>query len=377
MKKATIVEIYAHHVYVETLARILLNLDIEVTVACTESIKRNLSQYLKNDGSDISLITPNKGENDFYFLRRLQATVGSNDTDIVFLNTVQGWAILKFFFFRPNVVTVVTNGRVSEWFSGSYKLMQHENLHDLVYHIYSNFFLKRIIKRIGNMIFHTPKAANFARKNGYKGNVAVLPFSLYTPSKHTKKNKVLRIVVTGGIHEISRDYLGLLDAISSINDNFYHQFCLVLLASQQQHSYGVKVRQSINKLLEKGVRIRFYDDWVSEDEFFKQTQKADIIISPIKYEQYYSCGELTSAVVDAIRQGKPGIYPKGYLPIQRIQSSSVFYNHIADVKYIVENLIKDQEEISLLKENAIINAEYFSVNPASKELAYFLAEVRD
>ena len=178
MKRATIVEIYGHHVYVETLARILLNLGIEVTVACTEPIKSNLRQYFKKDGSDISLILPNKGENDFHFLRRLRVTVDSNGTDIVFINTLQGWAILKIIFFRPSVVTVVTNGRLSEWFGTRYKLTGYHGVRDLVRGNYSHFFLQRILRRTDNMIFHTSQAINYARDNGYKGDAIVLPFSL-------------------------------------------------------------------------------------------------------------------------------------------------------------------------------------------------------
>jgi len=377
MKKATIVEIYGHHVYVETLARILLNLGIEVTVACTAPIRSNLRQYFKKDGSDISLILPSKGENDFHFLRRLRATVDNNGTDIVFLNTVQGWAIVKLFFFRPNVVTVVTNGRLSEWFGRNYKLTGHDNIRDLVYYNYSHFFLQRILRRINNMIFHTPQAIDYARENGYKGNIAKLPFSLYSTPEYVEQNKTFHIVVTGSIEEKSRDYIGLLDAILNLDENLHSRFRLVLLTKQKQHSYGIKVKKSITELLKIGIDVKFYDDWVPEEEFFKQTKKSDILISPIKYETYYACGELTSAIVDAVRQGKPGIYPEGYLPDYRIQSSSLFYNHIDDVKNIIENLIVNPGRLSQLKKNAIINAEHYSLNSTSKELAYFLEGVRD
>ena len=286
-RKISIVEIYSHHTYVETMATMCMTLGYEVTIACTDHIKENLNIFLKKNSETVSCITPNKNEKEIFFLQRIKNHFDSNNFEYIFINTIQGWAILKFFFFLPKTPIILSNGRLSEWFGVSYKLIGFSSFRDFFYHNYSHFFLKKLKNRYSKMIFHTPEAQKFAYANGFNGTSCILPFSLYANTNKPANVEKLKFVVTGLIAEKNRDFLGLLDALSKIKEKYFNLFSITILTKEVKNKYGHKVKIKIEDLKKLGIDIKSYDSWITEEEYFLESSQADLFIGPIKYSNYY------------------------------------------------------------------------------------------
>ena len=85
-KTVSIVEIYDHHIFVETLCRILHKQDNKIVVYTIERIYQDLRVLL--DGFDIVWRVKGSDESDLNFLIKSRKEIDASD--YLFINTVQG-----------------------------------------------------------------------------------------------------------------------------------------------------------------------------------------------------------------------------------------------------------------------------------------------
>lgn len=112
---------------------------------------------------------------------------------------------------------------------------------------------------------------------------------------------------------------------------------------------------------EQGFGIKFYNEYIPEEVFKPEIVASDLIINPIKLETY-QYGGVTGGFVEAIRQGKPGIYPTGYIVLKEVETSSLCYERIEELPNLIENkILNNRESLEKLSKNAIINSEKFSL----------------
>jgi len=372
--KVAILEIYSHHVFVHTLASILLKCGLDITIYTVPRIYKDLVPLFEGIEGNPEWVICEEKETNWHFLRRITPKIDQNH-DLLFINSVQGYRIGLFYLFKNKIKTIVGAGRISEFFGIKYKLFGHVSVRRLLHHNYTRLLLQRCIPRYEAIFVHTGQARNFALEHGYKKPLIQLPFSLYKGgvSIDNKETKVLEFVVTGSIKTNCRDHMGTLDAFEKLWDKGRRDVSLTVLSSPRD-SHGLEVVARMKKLKGKGYPIKFFEDWIGEAEFLEVSEKADFFLSPLNLS-YYSCGELTSGIVEVVRQGKPGIYPSGYLPDPRIESSSLFYEHIELLPKVIEGLLDDRERVLTLSKNAIKNSEQYSLATVAKEFKQTLSEI--
>lgn len=358
-KKIGIIEIYGHHVFVHTLGSIALNSGMDVTIFVTRPIYEQLKPLFRNSLAEITWVIKQERENDWQFLRRIKK-IAQKDIDILFINTIQGKRIILFYFFKPHVKTVVTNGRISEWFGNRYKLFGHESMRRFLHHNYTHFLLQKCLPLYDAMILHTPQARDYALAHNYQKKILLLPFSLYKgQTKIQKPGTKVKFLVTGSINKISRDHKGLLAVFERLWCAGRQDLSLTVLGVPKL-KYGQEVVAYMEELKGQGFDIQFFREFIPEEVYLQHAESADIYIAPLNIG-YYSCGELTSAMVEAIRQGKPCIYPEGHFPDPSFESSSLFYDKIENLPKLIVKILDNREILMRLSLNAIVNAEQHSL----------------
>lgn len=371
VRKIGIIEIYGHHVFVHTLGALALESGLEVTIFVTRHIHEELKPLFGDRLAEITWIIKDENENDWQYLQKVQ-TIVRNNLDLLFINTVQGKRIILFYFFKPLKKTIVAAGRISEWFGNCYRLLPFSSVRRLVHHNYTHFLMQRCIPRYDGIIVHTPQARNLALKNGYSKKIMLLPYSLYKGETKIKKSGVkIKFLATGSINETSRDHLGLLQAFERVWATGRKDVSLTVLGMPQS-KHGQTVITYMERLERQGFDIQYFREFIPEELYLQLAESADIYIAPLNIE-YYSCGELTSGMVEAIRQGKPCIYPKGHYPDPRFESSSLFYDKIENLPELIVKILEDGEVLRQLSLNAIANAESHSLKATT---AYFQEQLK-
>jgi len=167
--------------------------------------------------------------------------------------------------------------------------------------------------------------------------------------------------------------MGVLDAFEWLWDKGRRDISLTVLSSPST-PHGFKVVDRMKKLKKRGCPIRFFEGWIKESEFLEVANRADFFLSPLNLN-YYSKGELTSGIVECVRQGKPGIYPLGYLPDPIIESSSLFYQDMEQLPKIVEDLLDDREKVTALSTNAVKNSERYGLEVVAKKFKQEISRI--
>ena len=329
----------------------------------------------------INWVIKDNSQSEWSFIRSISNIIDQK-IDLLFLNTLQGrWISYFYFNLRTSVKTIIVAGRISEFFNFGYKLFNHKSIRSFLHHNYTNFFIQRILPKFSGMVVHTKQAKDFAIENDYSQPIILCPFSLYAEKKVNNHNaKNFNFVVTGNIVDTSRDHNAVLDVFESIWSSGYKDIQLTVLtgARLNENRPGEKYTKSIvdrmQSLKEKGHSIKFFHAWLSEDQYLKEARKADCFLSPLKYS-YYSSGELTSSIVEQIRQGKPGIYPKGYIPDPNIVSSSLFYSSNSEMKRLILDVYNDTDLRNELNKDAIKNSQYYDLSNTSKRFHEELSRI--
>ncbi len=353
-KTVSIVEIYDHHIFVETLCRILHKQDNKIIVYTIERIYQDLSVLL----NDFDIVWRVKGsdESDLNFLIKSRKEI--DGSDYLFVNTVQGKRIILFWLIKFNVITFFGAGRVSDFFRKKYAFFGFKSFRDLIYHNYSKFFLSILKNRIHGIIVHTHQAKEFALSNGYNGKIIQLPFSLPITQKSVgspSKDDVIYFTVTGSIREFNRDHYGVTNAMYDLWLKGFKNFHLTILSSipkNDRQDYAKAYIDHLEELSKNSFPIEFFRSRIPEETYLDILKRTHFFIAPINID-YYSCGELTSTIVESIRVRKPAFYPEIYQPDKNLINASIFFNDFEDFKEKVQAIIKDNENITNIYDNAL------------------------
>lgn len=143
---------------------------------------------------------------------------------------------------------------------------------------------------------------------------------LYLPLFYTKKfqkpeNETVTVVIPGGVSQERRDYNAVFKKIKNAAHD--QNFTFVFLGKAQgEHLEKLK---ELQKSLPKNIKIVFFQERVSTHLFDEWMKKSDVLWCPVQSEtEFFSCREvygktkMTGNVGDAIKYGKPAIFPKSY-----------------------------------------------------------------
>lgn len=370
IKNIAIIEIYSHHVFVETLSRVLLENEYQVTIYVNKRIYKDLKNLLPNNNK-LNIVLPKNNEGDLKFLLRFKKDIELNN-DLIIINTIQGYRILYFYFLNFRIPTIAAAGRISEFFKVKYRFFGFKKIRDFLYHNFVRFFLPKIVSRLIGIIVHTDKAKNIAKSANFLKPIHKMPFSLFKQNidKYKIKFEGLHFVITGSINETSRDHKSLVKVFERIWGEGIDNVKLTILSSTKS-DYGKEMKKIFNGLANKKYNINYFDDWIPEDEYSRISSNADFFIAPIK-KDYYSSGELTSVTVESIRTGTPAIYPSWYVHEKKLKKSSIFFDDFDDLYKIIVKLSENIDESKAFKSSAKRSLEVFSLENESKKIKTFL-----
>ena len=369
--KIGIVEIYSHHIFLYTLAAISKNDNTIVTIFTTNSIYKLISPLMGDKFHNCKFIIKHDLESNYHFLKRVEKY--ANDfLDIIFINSIQGRTVIPFYFFKPHIKTVVATGRIDEWFGNRYRLLWLNSFRKILHHNITNYILKRIIRQVDAIIVHNKKMKYYALSNNFYKPIFVIPFSFFEGKVSNKKSSSeIKFVITGAIEKERRYFNDVLNCFEKIWNSGLSNISLTLLG-RPIGPFGGKILKRAQLLKGHGFNVRIFTEFIPEKIYIEEMLLADVIISPIN-KDYYKYGTLTSGIVEAIRRGKPGIYPEGYLPYEELKTSSLFYKdfkHLTDL--INDNIVNNDKRRYELAERAILNAEKFSLD---KLKIYFINNI--
>ncbi|KUJ52707.1 glycosyltransferase [Chryseobacterium sp. JAH] len=136
----------------------------------------------------------------------------------------------------------------------------------------------------------------------------------YTKSFEKTKNEDLIIVIPGGVSQKRRNYKHIIETIQNCDNKENLTFVFLGKAT------GDELRQIINlgRSLEN-INITYFSERVSPENFDQWMRKADVLWCPIQREteffsnkEIYGKTKMTGNLGDAIKYGKPAVFPKNY-----------------------------------------------------------------
>lgn len=136
----------------------------------------------------------------------------------------------------------------------------------------------------------------------------------YTKSFEKTKNEDLIIVIPGGVSQKRRNYKHIIETIQNCDNKENLTFVFLGKAT------GDELRQIINlgRSLEN-INITYFSERVSPEIFDQWMRKADVLWCPIQREteffsnkEIYGKTKMTGNLGDAIKYGKPAVFPKNY-----------------------------------------------------------------
>lgn len=137
----------------------------------------------------------------------------------------------------------------------------------------------------------------------------------YTKSVDKIRDKIFTIVIPGGVSQKRRDYKKVFDIIRNLKTE--DQFIFVFLGKAKGHE--LKDLQNLDINLTENIKTIYFSERVSPEIFDQWMRKADVLWCPIREEaeffsnkEIYGETKMTGNLGDAIKYGKPAVFPKNY-----------------------------------------------------------------
>ena len=347
-----------------------------VTIFTTKLQYERVLPFFVSTRNDYRWVLQQDGEALFSFLKRIESHCNDN-IDLLFVNTFYDLPHyqLCYLSFRPKCKTIHMVGRIEylfgEWLPIKYlpgKLFMFSVLNNI-----SQSIRKRILPMFDGLWVENKDAYNYAISAGYKKNVTCLSVhhSNANIQSHEYSGK-LKFITIGTLNsDERRDYDGLLDAFEKLFDAGRKDITLTLLGAPFDRK-GFQLIDRCRRLVEKGLDILFYTEYVPEELMNEAISGADAIINPIRIGSY---GTGTSgAILKAMQFAKPGIYPINSLHYEELMSSSLFYNKIEELPGIIDDLLSNPETLNELSRNALANSEQFSLKTVTAKFQELLLD---
>ena len=366
--KIGVMELYADAENIYNEASLAKYCNASVTIYTTSFLHDRVLPFFKNDLDDYNWIIQQKEETLLSFLKRIEKHC-NNEIDLLLMNSFDLLPHHQalYYLFRPKCKVVHVAGRIEKFF-GEWHPIRYLPIKRFILSILFNigqFIANRIFSKFDGIWVENYDAYNYAISAGYKKKIACLPFQFYSGAvQHHEYSDKLRFITIGVINDYCRDYHGLLDAFEKLFDSGRKDITLTLLGAPFNRK-GFQIIDRCRKLIEKGLDIIFYTEYVPEEVMNKKIASADIIINPNNVSMY-GTGTF-GAIVKAIQFAKPGIYPINSLHHEELISSSLIYNKIEELPGIIESLLSDPETIKMLSANALVNSEKFSLKTVANK----------
>lgn len=276
---------------------------------------------IMKDSSDFSV--------DYYFSKKIKDLVETNGETVFLSDSSMIFEQLKL-----KKYDLVIIGTVHRYFNTFHALVQKYKASVIVHNI--NFstaskvaLMKSIFKN--DIVYRLKlwwKEGLFYTSKVYKnaGNLLVLDEELssdeyqflplfYTTNFEEQENKDLTIVIPGGVSQKRRDYHHVFKTIQNLKTEEKCEFIFLGKAKDSE----LKQLEKLSRKLPGNISVHYFSDRVSNHDFEKWMQKADVLWCPIQQkaeffsrEETYGRTKMTGNLGDAIKYGKKAVFPKDY-----------------------------------------------------------------
>lgn len=137
----------------------------------------------------------------------------------------------------------------------------------------------------------------------------------YTKHAGKPENKVLTIVIPGGVSQQRRDYSHVFEAIKNLKTEKPMAFIFVGKAKGKELEQLKELSQNIPQ----NIILEYFSERVSSSVFDEWMQKADVLWCPIQQEteffsqqEIYGKTKMTGNLGDSIKFGKWAVFPENY-----------------------------------------------------------------
>ncbi len=364
-----VMELHTNAETIYSVASLSKYCNTNVTIFTTKLQYERVLPFFKNKKNNYNWILQQEGETFLSFLKRIEEYC-NNKIDLLFVNTFYALPHhqICYCLFRPKSKTVHMVGRV-ECLFGEWKPIEFLSIKSFIFSVSYNIsqsIRKRILPMFDGIWVENRDAYNYAVSAGYKKKIACLPVHHSTAKVQSHKySGKMKFITIGTLNSVDRrDYHGLLDVFEKLFDSGRKNFTIILLGAPFDRK-GFQIIDRCRKLIEKGLDINFYTEYVPEEVMSEEISSADVIINP-SYISTYGTGT-SGAIMKAMKFAKPGIYPANALHHEELISSSLFYNKIEELPGMIETLLNNPENLKKLSKNAVLNSQKFSFETVAKD----------
>jgi len=353
-KRVTIVELQTHHVFLLTQLKIFSQLNVTVTLITTKFVVKQIKNYL-GINHRVNIILVNNDKSYLTVLSKLK----NISSDYIWFNTVQGRLTPLLIFYKKSVTTILVAGRPNDWFGriGTDKVYSVRNyINKLLLFVTRSIIFKS--NKIDYICVHNNYQKYFIQSHGFN-KIIMIPFAHYQRPEYqsfvSNSNNNIKFVIPGSIEQERRDYLGFIKAIKYLKPSRPLE---IIFLGRPKGKYGDIIINEIKlfNIYNPNVKLKYYERYIEENEYIKNVINSDFSLNIIN-PKYYKNGVICSGIVENIRLGVPGVFPKNFAASDDFIKSNILYNNFGDLVIILNKLMTTD-----LLEEKKKNAKKYSLN---------------
>jgi len=191
----------------------------------------------------------------------------------------------------------------------------------------------------------------------HKNNLEFLPIYFNQFSYQNSESETIKIVIPGAVSQSRRDYDSFFEKLMEF-ENIGIDYEVVFLGKASGKELK-KLNQILNKL-PQFIKIQYFEEKIKQNIFDDWMKKADVLYCPIQrkteffsVEEIYGKTKVSGNIGDAIKYGKPAIFPSTYP---------------SDLKFIVKEKLDLQAQFTEVK-NQKFDFKSYSVEVVAKKIS--------
>jgi hypothetical protein len=361
-----------HEQYFHDIYRIALELDGDITAFTTRDKYDSIATSDMADTDSGTWVVRSPGESVRSHLKQVQRR--SDGFNVLLFVTISGGALnlLQYAMVEFACPTLQYVYNVNTWFGNDVRLRQgvSGNLRRLLYRL--------IWREMDAFVVEYPQLRPaIAKRYDPPQSVWTFPPVVYDgPFETGTVDPPFVVTVPGNISENRRDYDTLLDGIGACLEPDSERLQLRLVGPPVG-KYGRRIHKRCERLAERGLDVRTFDDRLDLDEFDRHMCDTDLMICPLKYStesptgvtEVYGVSKGSGSVFDAIRYGSPVVFPEHFLIPGWLRTSSEYYCDATHIAGIVNRFVTDGDYRSRILGEARSNAAQFTLNRQADNLS--------
>jgi hypothetical protein len=382
-------------------------LDLYNTIKLFENSSHEISIFTKQDIYNrflhepvilkINWVLKNK-ETIFKFLQANTTLLNSHD--IIYFNTIASnyYAILKTEFHVPTILrihnshTYLCPTRFLYFPKSKFELFKAISyiIREMIPNL-DFIYIPKLLKKLDRMCFPDYDVENYVLEQKLIKQDKIFthfPAATCFSLSNNTDNKIrpLEICIPGFIDGRKRDYTLVIKSIEKCIANSKNEINLCL-AGKPIGNYGKKVIENFKKLENNKFKVKYFDNFISQNEYDNILMHSDIIIAPLVaessfriYKEIYGKSKTSGSFLEMIRYGKLIFLPQYFYTnpmlttlIEKYDScnslATAITKYAGDREYFkartskLQNyLLENYSPSKVIKQFEINCAEYFSIN---------------